>query len=1215
MANLLQSGQSRGRSRRQRLGACCLLLPAALAAAWLGPATARTGAAQSPPDSRPVEVPDSRHDYRFNTFAVISSPELRKSGMSDLVTAELGRIAGVRLVERDQLDAVTELSNASLLGSAAAGRRLQLGRRVRADALVVLTEEPKPAAAADVAIGPTRSHLPARPASPGLPSSAAPPTVQLVICDCACGARLRSVRLPCPPDRLASAAEAVASTVRDVREQYRDGVKWVVGTSPFVSRNLTHDYDANQQIFATLLDNALGSVPGVAVLEVEEAQTVGREGASAGPVETGVAGRLVPIFVEGEFEVAAPPGPSPTPTHSAATAKSGDTRPFDPVIDPATPSPRPTVSFVVKLTTGMDGQPHIVRKQLPLDEAPAFLGEALPAELLRLDPLAAQKMFTPEAQYAALIARADEFDRVAGIEHAIPILEAALLLKPHGPREVGLRCRLIEQYAKLLDHDVRGLNDPNAETAFTPQIDQASQHGMDLLEYLIRNRLVSRPKAIWLARQLRWTYPAVIVPDGPPWLRRFLTEVFPLALDLAPGPPVDPEAIRKGPTDDLDLGAWLDVVFLLVNPKARISWSGGRWMTPEAFDLLADLLERHVRADRPPSRELWLLFTRLPGGASWSLEPFRRPLPATPPQQAAERAYAVFLERMDRSGNPTLKWMGRFIQMKRRFSSLSAAFYDPRPPEPLPSAELIDALAREVDAFDADYHREVARGATSDDVLSSELIFIQTSLVKFRKWQETGKPPADQAATRPVAVADTATDKGNRAWLQVLPMRVKLQSGIVLPYGKLHANYSAFDADEHLLACGDAMDVLYSQKDIFLWRQKDLLEQVTFPRNPAPQFTDLAWDGDRIWVATCGQGIWVMDTQGRIVARVGEADGLPTVGDKLPLLLHPLGRGRIFATGALGTRAEPRGWCATVGLDFAPDGKPAGAATVKVLLKATIVPTELERNGDRTYGIDKVFWPGYIQEFRPPPKKTASNPTGPRLLIGRLPFGSHDPLVADLTDPSAPLFSLPANRLSVKLSSRTGRGLLMRDGGLFVTGEYALGRIAVTRDDEPPPSRGKPATADATGEPRHPLRFAPEPDLMYRRLDPKPMQGPVLGLTTRILPDGDTLYLPGIDRWLRLDMPTLAVERLAWDEQLSRSGALDNLGVSGRYGVVTWGREFARVVVAPQDAPPPDTPHARTFIVHGRDVPTLWLADRPTPSAQAILPTDLPPEKPVTTEP
>jgi hypothetical protein len=85
----------------------------------------------------PALAADTANPWR--RWAVVCSQEPRENGLGDLLTSELSKAPGIELVERERLAAVeSELEISSLLGSAAGGR-LQLGRMLRPDALILIS--------------------------------------------------------------------------------------------------------------------------------------------------------------------------------------------------------------------------------------------------------------------------------------------------------------------------------------------------------------------------------------------------------------------------------------------------------------------------------------------------------------------------------------------------------------------------------------------------------------------------------------------------------------------------------------------------------------------------------------------------------------------------------------------------------------------------------------------------------------------------------------------------------------------------------------------------------------------------------------------------------------------------------------------------------------------------------------------------------------------
>src|SRR5207249_7319717 len=124
--------------------------------------------------------------------------------------------------------------------------------------------------------------------------------VKLVISDCRYGSRLRLEHFSFSADGVDRLAREAAQAVEETQQRFARGVERIIAVMPFVSRNLTHDFDHQQSGYAVLLQSSLADTPGVAVLEVEEARQIQQELNVAG-AELGQ--RRVPVFIEGEFEV------------------------------------------------------------------------------------------------------------------------------------------------------------------------------------------------------------------------------------------------------------------------------------------------------------------------------------------------------------------------------------------------------------------------------------------------------------------------------------------------------------------------------------------------------------------------------------------------------------------------------------------------------------------------------------------------------------------------------------------------------------------------------------------------------------------------------------------------------------------------------------------------------------------------------------------------
>lgn len=395
-------------------------------------------------------------DAPLRRWAVLAAPEVRESGVSDLLTVMLSE-QEFELVERDQLETVLkELKLSQLLG-AQTGERLSLGARLRADALVLLSV---------VEVEQSRS-------------------VRVVVCECHQGVRLRTEFLSwsaestdpskasvpaadraTPPNEL---AELCAKIAVETRTQFAGGVRELVAVTPMLSKNLTRSFDHLQIGYAALLGQAISEVPGTAVIEIEEARAIGQELAVTGE---GIKDRLVPLFVEGEF---------------AMSGRSPDVR----------------TKIVLRLTDGSSEQRKLECTDLTLAESAEWLTTDVPREIAARQSVPANALrFTREQQFERLARRADAFSRAAAFEEAVALREAALLLD-NG--DVDQRLRLITDIRWLLDESSRRVSELLRVTYFKSRHKYRSRNDVTLDDKL-RQSLFERRRQ-WVERNdelFRW---------------------------------------------------------------------------------------------------------------------------------------------------------------------------------------------------------------------------------------------------------------------------------------------------------------------------------------------------------------------------------------------------------------------------------------------------------------------------------------------------------------------------------------------------------------------------------------------------------------------------------------------------------------------------------------------------------------------------------------
>lgn len=317
----------------------------------------------------------------FRRWAVLSAPEVATTGLSDLLTSELSQ-RSFDLVEREQLAAITkEIELWKLLSPEGSSQRLKVGQLTKADALALLS----------------------------LAEQDGKKSVKLVVCECRYGSRLKLEQFELATDRLDQVVTSLAAEIERTRMKFARGVEQIIAVSPFLSKSLTHEFDHLQFGLAGLLGQALSEQPGTAVLEIEEARTIGIELERAGG---NIKDRVVPTLIEAEFVV--------------------------PELARAVEASKVTLDVSVKASGGKTGTWK--RDKLKLSEVATWLSGDVASGILK--SAATKTKLSRDQQRLALLQRAENFTRQGAFPEAIALRESALLL--HDP--FSERLRLLTDY-------------------------------------------------------------------------------------------------------------------------------------------------------------------------------------------------------------------------------------------------------------------------------------------------------------------------------------------------------------------------------------------------------------------------------------------------------------------------------------------------------------------------------------------------------------------------------------------------------------------------------------------------------------------------------------------------------------------------------------------------------------------------------------------------
>ncbi|WP_254508099.1 hypothetical protein [Anatilimnocola floriformis] len=306
----------------------------------------------------------------LQNWGVIATASVEATGLPDLVTAELSQKNKVELVSRQDLEKIIqEQELAQAFGNAETKLRLKLSAMLKADALLMLAHEKRE----------DRQFI------------------RAVVCESKYGMRLRVEYWPADgklEETLPQLVECVLSTQRD----FAKGVRAVVAVPPFVSRNLTFEFDQYQSAFAALLQQGLMAREGVVAVELEEARSIRRELEIADEKRKA---QLVALTIGGEFVMKAEKGAAPQGSLKVALSAAGE-------------------------------EERVLKKlNRPLPELITWLQQELPKEILaKLPEQQAKTQFTAAEQVKYLQARADQFAMLGQWEQVIGMREAAWLLAP-----------------------------------------------------------------------------------------------------------------------------------------------------------------------------------------------------------------------------------------------------------------------------------------------------------------------------------------------------------------------------------------------------------------------------------------------------------------------------------------------------------------------------------------------------------------------------------------------------------------------------------------------------------------------------------------------------------------------------------------------------------------------------------------------------------------
>lgn len=851
---------------------------------------------------------------RLLRWAVLATPEIQATGLADHVTAALAK-AGLVLLERSDLEAaLAEVKRGHFLEASDAKERLRLGQMLRADAFVVLALEKRQ----------DKEFL------------------RSVICDAGTGARLHWDVVSWKPTAVAEASNRIAGVIQQTRARLGNGNFRLIAVTPFLSRELSRRHNQWQVGLQRLLEQALLQCPGVAVLEIEEADAIRRELAVDGT--TAVKDRALPLVVAGEFAIV-------EADRTVATNQ-------EPV----------TLRIAIRTTGSTDAAPPVVDEEVAVSKLSVwFTSTVAPAILGR----AAGPGLSAEEQAARLESRAAELSSFGEWILAASLREAVLLIEPDKADirlaaaydyfcELQKRVQIPHMYASMRPGPVI------SEEEWTKLVELRMKWWHSLaahVETLIRKKHVNQHEASTLMGAV---------------------------VDLAWRPFTQEDARRR--PEAIDEPAMLFVKSALTAlPELERKWGPAhvrpeceRFRSRDGFFTSTGTLGSSTEPQHWDGAGI--------GGIVYGLPKIRetirignglsgKQVPMYDDSHTIDILFWYLLEAMPPDAAPEVALVTLMMESTSRFSTSQWEEIHARlVKSPKPFHQICG------EAGSAVYR---ANAATEAGDLEAQVKRLQALLGKVKsRSPDFAKDRAHEELQRRLgwAIRDNR-EKLNRLQGNLVGKpgvrRESLYDPVVPAFLGQAIQFQRIDSVRprwpEWMKCDDSLDVMWSRTEVCIMRERDRVE--TLFTVGANEFVFMArWDGRWIWVAT-NQEVQVWSREGKRVATFNVASGLPESNARVvqvrpdygipPILwIAPFAEGKCVIAGNL----DERTWVALASVEAASK---AGVSEPQVLVLHRASQVQ-GREAGGTDSIEQAFKPTWIATF-----SDLQGVQGPCVLVGR----------------------------------------------------------------------------------------------------------------------------------------------------------------------------------------------------------------------------------------
>jgi len=795
-------------------------------------------------------------------WAVVATEPVVESGVLDLLTVALSKDESIHVVERERLqEAMRELEVTALLKPGNVSQRLQLGKTLRANALMVIDFE--------------RTN--------------GKRMLRVVVSDATLGVRLWRESFVGDAADIDGLIEQCVALVGEVRQRFAGGIQQIIAVPPFLSEDFGQRFDFLQTRFSDSLSIALMTHAGVAVVEIEEAQAILRE-------------RQVTL--------------SPGLERSIATIVNGKYR-----VGPLNELNQRTVKLEIKLVAG-GKQREQIRKSIRLGSVGQWLAGDLAKRLLN-DSDPKKPSVSPRTQKAVLTRLAQSFAEIGTWQRSTSLREAALVLDPNDALQRGL---LISEYQHSVYRDVDyvWLKD-RIPLEQAEHRHERNAHdfcvALEHLEYLVRNRLITRADAVGLFQTQVWQRR-----NGDPWgapevreffaalspgfvtQRRFIRDVFPLIVQLPTGRAL-PEHFSK------PLYRWH-------YSAVRQTLSDVYFHNYSAASLrgLEDVLEQILPDTAHVSASILGLLNS-------------HYTPKT--GEANHAAWLACLRRLEASD----------YELARLYGLWGLLQDAQRRGEVLPAG-----MKSHLAALDSLLASLKKQGLVNE---SNQKYLEQNIAMRLNRLRVAANPPRPGQSPAPRLVA---TESLGRMRFDPIALVVDGQQNPGQP-----------PLIKGMLQCGEECDAYRTKEQFFIMERPGELRDLKLSVHESKYglFSEVTWDGECIWLHARGLGVIAIRPDGTRLATFKQSEHVPNYGKGLKL--PGLSPRRALIVGSFGE--NHRGWCGILQIGE------QGEQSANVFFEARYVPQGRTREESEADAMT-AFRPAWIHHVNMPEGKR-------HVLVGR----------------------------------------------------------------------------------------------------------------------------------------------------------------------------------------------------------------------------------------